>query len=406
MAIGVSYDFDKMETGDFDGVITPEKVADTPQSEPTNESEPTPPPTPEPQQEETPTPEPQAEPEQKPEQENNDVGSPTPVVDKEAEILNFLNKKSNTSFKTIEEYNQSLTKEIEKEVVKEVQPEYDEETQKFLNFKKETGRGMQDWIKLNENHDNKSDMQLAFDKIKNDNKGINLNTEDLRILLSQELGVDTEDLDDLEHKDKLRLKVLANTFKNELKAEQEKYLTPLEKTEKPTEKSQPNGETITIGGQQISKEEHQKLREEYLQSSSQAVSELKGVEIDLVISDATGNKTHKLNYDFTDPDKQEMLAGSNDLDKLLLPYINEEGGLKHKELNQALFFGNPKNWEKVQKSMVQQAYSLGVNSVLKEERNIDFTTNPKPTEPKAKNGYGEVGVRPSGGFSVKFPFNP
>lgn len=319
-------------------------------------------------------------------------------------LVAYLNKKNGTDFKTFDDYNTSLSKEVVKEVVKE--PEYDADTAAYLKFKKETKGDFKEWARLNDNLDEKPDVQIAIDKIKQDNKGVKLSDSDALILLSEDLGIDIEDFEELGVKEKLKLSVLANKHRNVLKAEKEKYWqTSNDEADK--QKSQPSGETVNIGGQVLDKAEHAKLRNEYLTSQKDAV---KGIVDDVFSVDYEGKDGKKgslsSNYVYTDEDKQGMLSITESIDNILPNFINKEGSLNHGDFNKGMWWSIPSNREKAIKSIIQQSRSAGIDEVLKQERNIDFDKGAKaPDTKETPEGYGKVGQTNQGGMSVKYKFN-
>ncbi|WP_062057405.1 hypothetical protein [Aquimarina longa] len=315
-------------------------------------------------------------------------------------FVTYLNKKNNTSFKSLEEYNNSLTKEIVKS------PEYDEETTAFFRFKKDTGGSFREWVDLNQNIDEKSDFEIALDKIKKDNEGLQLSDSQASLLLAEDLGIDIYELEDLEDKEKLKLSILANKHKKSLKEVQEKYRQPIINQE--TKEAQSSSEQVMVAGQLMDKSEYDRQRKEYLSEREEAVNSIDAYDFSIEIDTKDGKKSQlDFKYIPTDEDKHSMLSVTESIDNILPNFLNEEGQLNHRSFNESIgFWANEQLREKAIKSISQQAYSAGIDAILKQERNINFDNKNMPSiVQKVPEGYGIVGAKKPDGVSVKYKFN-
>lgn len=325
----------------------------------------------------------------------------------DAGFLAYINKQGKTEFKSIDEYKESLKVEVTKEVVKA--PEYDDETSAYLRFKSQNpDKGLADWTKLNVNLEEQSDMNLALDKIQRDNQGMKLTEGQAMILLANELGIDAEDFEDMSEKDKLNLTVIANKHKQVVKAEQEKYKQPVQESTEAKDDAQPEGEKVLVNGVPILKADYDRERQEYLTKREEAVSSIDKYNFSIEIDGKDGKSKLDIAYVPTDEDKQSMLSTTESLDNILPMFLDDKGELNHKSYNESIgFWANPANREKAINSISKQAYSAGVEAVLKSERNIDFDNKTIPPKARTKeDGYGEVGAkRQASGMTVKYPFN-
>lgn len=349
---------------------------------------------------------PQVEIPETPEVETPEVETPQTTNVTESNVLDFLNKKHGTDFKTFDEYKRSLTPETPKTPEA---PKLDEETQKFLRFQNETKGTFKDWVKLNENLDDKSSLELAVDKIQRDNEGLQLTENQAYLLLTEELGIDAEELDELSDKDKLKLSAFANKHKKDLKAEQDKWNKALDSAPETT-KTQPSGETVVVNGKELPKAEYDLQRKTYLESREAAVNAIDKFGISFEVEGKDGSKSNiDLNYDVLDEAKQSMLAVTESVDNVLMNYLDKDNNFDHKSFNEDIgFWANKELREKVLQTFANQAYAAGVDAVMKEKNNItDMNHKPIPkSEPKTPEGYGKIGERRNtDGLSVKYAFN-
>ncbi len=320
-------------------------------------------------------------------------------------LVSYLNKKNGTKFLTLEEYQNSFTKEITKEVVKS--PNYDEETAAFFQFKKETGGSFKEWVSLNENLDDKTDLEVAIDKVKIDNKGLALSDAQATLLLAEELGVDIEDFETLSEKEKLKLSIISNKHRQTLRAEQEKYRQPIKEVSSTNEESL-NEEQVMVAGQKMDKTAYEHERKVYLSDREKAVQGIENYNFSVELEGMNGDMSQlDFSYTLQEEDKQSMLSVTESVDNILPNFFDDKGQFNHRAFNESIGFWADENLRaKAIQSISQQAFAAGVNSALKQERNIDFSNPPQPSvSNKVPEGYGEVGIPQYDGVSVKYKFN-
>lgn len=317
-------------------------------------------------------------------------------------VLSFLNKKNETDFKTLDDYRKSLEKEKVVEKVIEKEAELDPETQAYYRFNKETGGSFKDWMLLNENLDDKSDYQIAIQKIKADNKGFNLTEQQAKILLSEELNVDVEDLSDLTEKEQLKLKILASKYKTSLAQEREKYNQPIEQKKQ----SQSDDDFVIVQGRKIPKADYNNQRQEYLRNREAAVKGLTSDKYEIEVETREGKKKMSLEYLYSEQDKQDMLSSTETVDAILSDFVDKDGKFQHSEWNEGAWWAKRSNREKALKTLMSSARSEGIEEVMKEERNINFDSKSKPNQnPKSSSPIEDFLKREqSNGMSVKYKF--
>ena len=117
---------------------------------------------------------------------------------------------------------------------RESSPELPEDVEAFFKYKKETGRGLNDFMQLNKNYDEMDSDVLLADYYKQTEEG--LDEDDINDLIDSKFGYD-EDLDDesLVKKQKLAKKRELNKAKKFFKEQQEAYKVPLESSKEPAD---------------------------------------------------------------------------------------------------------------------------------------------------------------------------
>ncbi len=245
-----------------------------------------------------------------------------------------------------------------------------EEVSKYLDFKKKTGRGFNDFVKVNKNYDEISDEQLLkeyYSLTESD-----LDNEDIQYLMNDKFGYD-EDLDD--EKDvkkkniaKKREVSKAKKYLNDLK---ENYSVPLESSGSSIPK-----ETLNelekykefLNQSKTTQEANQRKNDYFLKQTDKVFdSEFKGFEFNV------GDK--KISYAYGDT--LEMKAKQKDLNNFVKNYVGEDGLIKdasgwHRALSAAM---NP---EKFAQYFYEQGKADAIGDVSKKSKNINMNVRQTP----------------------------
>jgi len=245
-----------------------------------------------------------------------------------------------------------------------------EEVSKYLDFKKKTGRGFNDFVKVNKNYDEISDEQLLkeyYSLTESD-----LDSEDIQYLMNDKFGYD-EDLDD--EKDvkkkniaKKREVSKAKKYLNDLK---ENYSVPLESSGSSIPK-----ETLNelekykefLNQSKTTQEANQRKNDYFLKQTDKVFdSEFKGFEFNV------GDK--KISYAYGDT--LEMKAKQKDLNNFVKNYVGEDGLIKdasgwHRALSAAM---NP---EKFAQYFYEQGKADAIGDVSKKSKNINMNVRQTP----------------------------
>lgn len=277
----------------------------------------------------------------------------------EEDVLSFIGKKYGKQINSLEE----LTRERE-----ESEP-LPEDVAAYFKYKKETGRNIEDFIKLNRDLDEVNPDKLLRDYLTETEKG--LDEEDIQSLM-EDYSYD-EELDDEStiKKAKLAKKKMVAKAKEYFESQKEKYRIPAESAGSSISKedSQALEDYRQYVQESVSLSEQLQKREQWFKDKTGEVfgSEFKGFEFAL--------DDKKLVY--VPGDGQEMLKVHQDPTNFTRKFIGEDGLLTdpvgyHKALAVAM---NP---EKFAKFFYEQGKSEAVDDVMRKTKNIDMSTRNVP----------------------------
>jgi hypothetical protein len=290
---------------------------------------------------------------------NLQVDKTEPSELSEEDVLSFIGKKYGKQINSLEEF----TRERE-----EAEPLPDD-VAAYFKYKKETGRNIEDFIKLNRDLDEINPDKLLRDYLTETEKG--LDEEDIQSLM-EDYSYD-EELDDEStiKKAKLAKKKMVNKAKEYFESQKEKYRTPVESTGSSISKedSEALEDYRQYVRESVSLSEQLQKREQWYKAKTSEVfgSEFKGFEFAL--------DDKKLVY--VPGDGSEMLKVHQDPTNFTKKFIGEDGLLTdpvgyHKALAVAM---NP---EKFAKFFYEQGKSEAVDDVMRKTKNIDMSTRNVP----------------------------
>ena len=289
--------------------------------------------------------------------------------------------------------------ELFTEKVKEVNPYegINPELKAILDYNKETGRGLSDYQKLQQNIDEIPVLDLAVAKAKEET-GMDLSPEDAQAYIEDVLGIDLSDLDDLSSVDKIKLNKFVKEYKADLKGAHEKYKAPLA-TENVSGK-----EMVTLAdGQQIEKaifEEHQRTRQAYFEEMKVAVDSVAKTSLSMEFDNNGKKEVSTYDYEHDKEDKKNMLTLSEDVDQTVANLFRTEKGFDHQGLAKGIWRLDPKNWEKEVSAIVNKAVAENTERLLQNENNINYSRNRIANSGNA-SGKKDIFQKPRG-FGVQF----
>ena len=279
---------------------------------------------------------------------------------KDEDVLSYIKERYNKDISSVDE----LFSEQEKN------SPLPDEVSKYLDFKKETGRGFEDFIKANKSYDNLEDDQILkeyYSLTESD-----LDSEDIQYLMEDKFGYDEEVDDDRDIKkkniSKKRELAIAKKYLSKLS---ETYKTPLESSG--SSYSEEQLKEINAYKEYVQKAqtevESNKRKSEYFQKKTDEVfnSEFKGFEFKI------GDK----NVIYSSGDANEIKSKQVNVQSFINQYIGEDGLVNdaqgwHKALNAAM---NP---DKLAQYFYEQGKADAIGDVSKKSKNINMSLRQTP----------------------------
>jgi len=280
----------------------------------------------------------------------------------EEDVLSFIKNRYNKEINSIDDLV------VEQEQTEELP----EDVSAFLKFKKDTGRGLDDFIKINTDYSKADPEKLLFDYYKEMEP--DLEDDDVSFILEDKFSFD-EDLDetsDIKSKKLSKKRELAKAKKyfNDLK---ETYLKPLESrvSEGVDNKSAKNSNANK--DIDAAQELNRKKNEYYAEKTNELFNDsFKGFEFKV-------NDNKNVVYS---PSSVDQLR-KNDINSFISKHLNDEGFLKDaSQYHRALSIAS--NPEKFAKFFYELGASEAVEDVSRKSKNINMDIRQSPqSTPKA-----------------------
>lgn len=288
---------------------------------------------------------------------------------KDEDVLSYINNRYNKDISSVDDLFSQ----------KEINEELPEDVSKYLNFKKETGRGFNDFVKANRDYDDLNEDQVLAEYYSLTE--IDLDNDDIHYLIEDKFSYD-EDLDsegEVKKKNIAKKRELskAKKYLNDFK---EKYSVPLESSGKAiSEENKKELEAYQSYIQESKTVQEANLKKnEYFEKRTSEVfnSEFKGFEFEI------GDK--KIGYSYGDA--QEMKAKQMDLNNFIGKYLGDDGLIKdakgwHKAISAAM---DP---DRFAKYFYEQGKADSVGDISKQSKNINMKMRGTP------QAIGETGFK-------------
>jgi len=300
----------------------------------------------------------------------------------EQKVLSYIEKRYN---KQINSFDELVSERKEAE-------ELPEDVSAFLKYKKETGRGINDFLKLSKDFDSMEPEQLVKDYLSSTQEG--LDADDIDSLMD-DYRYD-EDIDDESKikKTKIERKKIINEAKKFFNNQKEKYKMPLESS--PASLSQEEKEEYDLYREYTKQsktveEENSRKRQWFTQKTDEVFdNEFKGFEFDV------NNK--KIAY--TPGDAKELKKLQSNPENFIKKFLDESGLIKdaagyHRSLAIAM---NP---EKFAKFFYEQGQADATEGTLKGIKNINMSERRAPEVSKTNDGMQVKAMNPDSGRSLK-----
>ena len=271
-----------------------------------------------------------------------------------------------------ERYDKDISSVDDLFAQRELNEDLPEDVAAYFQYKKETGRGIGDFVKLQQDYDSMDNDRLLSQYYSQTEEG--LDSEDIKDLMDEKFGYDS-DLDDpkeikkIERAKKKEL-VKAKKFFTEQK---DKYKTPLESSgsglsDEDREKFNSYKSYIE---ESTSAQEAQKKRYDYFLDKTNEVfnDEFKGFEFNV------GEKS----FTFKPGDNKELKSKQSDVNNFVNKYMDEKTGLiadaagYHRAMSVAM------NLDKFAEFFYNQGVTSAVDDVSKKSKNINMEMRRTPT---------------------------
>lgn len=301
---------------------------------------------------------------------------------KEEDVLSFIGKRYG---KQINSFDELMSARQETE-------ELPADVSAYMKYRKETGRGYQDFLKLNEDIETKDPDALLKDYLKSINEG--LDDDDIDVMMA-EYSYD-EELDD--EADVKRIKIAKKKAVAEAKkfftAEKEKYKMPLESSKASipdSEKEEYEAYKQYINQAKTLQEENERKRKWFEDKTEELFgNEFKGFEF----------KVDDKSFTFMPGDRTEIKKLQSNPTNFIAKFLDENGMIKdhvgyHRALSIAM---NP---DKFAKFFYEQGVASATEDVARKIKNVNMSERRAPEATSGKGGMQVRPVNPDSGRSLK-----
>jgi len=274
--------------------------------------------------------------------------------------------------------------------VREVAPGLPEDVAAYYKYKQETGRGLEDFMKVNQNLDEADGDGLLKEYLLQTEDG--LDAEDVEMMMEDyKFDEDLDDEADIK-KAKLAKKKAVAKAKRFFEEQKEKYQAPLESRGAGSlEDSEEYQEYKQYVEQAKTYQEEQKRRKEWFDDKTNEVfsEQFKGFEFNL----------NDKSYVYSPGDRGELKKLQQTPEAWLNKYLDDKGLVKdakgyHKSLAVAM---NP---EKFAEFFYEQGKAAAVDDVMRKTKNINMSERPVP-QAVSKGEFKVRAVTPSSGNGLK-----
>lgn len=301
---------------------------------------------------------------------------------REEDVLSYIGKRYN---KQINSFDELMAERSQAE-------EMPEDVAAYMKYKKDTGRGFDDFVKLKEDFEAMDSDKLLKNYLHSTQEG--LDSDDIEALM-EDYTYD-EDLDDESAVKRIKIarkKVVAEAkkFFNEQK---EKYKMPLESSTasiSESDKEELNAYKQYIQQSKTVEEENNRKRQWFDQKTSEVFgNEFKGFEFDV--------NNRKLT--FSPGDTAELKKSQSTPQNFIQKYLDESGLIKdatgyHRSLSIAM---NP---DKFAKFFYEQGMSDATDDVTRKIKNVNMSERRATEASSGSGGFQVKAVNPDSGRGLK-----
>ena len=287
-------------------------------------------------------------------------------VSKELEDIDVLTYLKNRYNKEINSVDELFSERKEAE-------ELPQDVSAFLKFKRDTGRGFEDFVKLNKDYDSIPANELLIEYLKETNP--DLDDEDIKFELENRYSYD-EDIDDFKDvkSKQIAMKKDLAKAKEYFNKQKEQYRVPLESREAFVPEGEKSAyEAFKKYSREAEEMQKQQMeRSEFFAKKTEEVfnDKFKGFEFNVGEGDVS----------FKPSNVEQMKKAQSDISNFINSFLDEKGFVKnaeayHKSIAVAM---NPDSFAKF---FYEQGKASAIDQVSKESKNIqmDVRQTPQPT---------------------------
>jgi len=282
----------------------------------------------------------------------------------EGEVRELQQQESEEKESVIEEITQDaqetqeVVEQIKEEIKENPQMELPENVEKLVNFMKETGGNVEDYVRLNRDYSDVDDVTLLKEYYKQSKP--HLNAEEIEFLLNDEFAYDEEEDDEKTiRKRKLGIKEEVAKAKGFLEETKSKYYDEIKLRPGVTQEQK---KAMDFFNRYNSEQERAKqTREEFINNTNKFFKEeFKGFDFDL------GEK--KVRYKVNNTD--ELLNSQSDISNFFEMFLDKDGKVKdYNKYHKSLFAA--KNIDTIANHFYEQGRADAVKNVAANSKNIN-----------------------------------
>tara|TARA_R100001443_G_scaffold16699_1_gene27016 strand:- start:252 stop:1376 length:1125 start_codon:yes stop_codon:yes gene_type:complete len=303
-----------------------------------------------------------------PEVETKELEAPAPELN-DADVLSYIKNRYDRDIDSVEQLFET----------KESNVDLPEDVSAYFKYKKETGRGIEDFVNLQKDYDNMDGNTLLSQYYSHTEEG--LDSEDIKDLIEDKFNYD-EDVDeesDIKKIERAKKRELAKArkFFNEQK---DKYKIPLESSggglsDEQTKEMESYKSYIKESN--TAREAQKKKYDYFLEKTDEVFNdEFKGFEF----------KVGEKSFTFKPGDSNELKSKQSDVNNFVSKFMDKESGLiadpqgYHRAISVAM------NLDKFAEFFYNQGMTEAVDNVSKKSKNINMDSIRKTPENFSKDG--------------------
>lgn len=303
---------------------------------------------------------------------------------KEEDVLSFIKNRYEKEFTSVDQLFEQ----------KEANEELPEDVKAYFEYKKTTGRGMDDYVKLNRDFSSMEDDQLLSEYLISSGEATDMDDVDV---LMDDYTYD-EELDDEKDIKKIKLakkKAIAKA-KKFFDEQKEMYKQPLESSTVGISKEQEealNDYKQYLESAKSSQEELKRKRDWFVNKTNEVFSDFKG--FDFKIGDTT--------LTFNPGDADKLKESQLDSSLFVQKFMDKETGLINNAEGYHRALAIAMNPERFASFFYEQGKSDATEDVTRKMKNVDMTERKTPQVARSKDGlqFKSISAPSSRGLKIK-----